>query len=96
MLKHPSPTEDQGANQQGALLFRGLGPLEHDRFEGTALIPLHRLMEAVDIAKASKVWESLNIGIEGKPFQLLGTGQVDTKGDVLHRPFFPLAGEVGT
>ena len=51
-------------------------------------------MEAADIAEASKVWESLNIGIEGKPFQLLGAGQVDTKADVLHRPFFPLAGEV--
>ena len=53
-------------------------------------------MEAVDIAEASKVWEGLNIGIEGKPFQLLGAGQVDTKTDVLHRPFFPLASEVGT
>ena len=52
-------------------------------------------MEAVDIAKASKIWENFNIGIEGKPFQLLGAGQVDTKADVRHRPFFPLAGEVG-
>jgi hypothetical protein len=55
LLKHPSPTEDQGSNQLGALLFRGLGPLEHDRFEGTALIPLHRLMEAVDIAEAAEL-----------------------------------------
>ena len=53
-------------------------------------------MEAVDIAKASQVWEGLNIGIERKQFQLLGSGQVGTKADVLHRPFFPLAGEVTT